>query len=95
MPNATCFLIAYALVLVFEIVRLVVADEGWRGVWGRLSVGMFVLAWVTHSLYLVDLGMRSGGEGGGASGFCDVGGLGDLGGLGSRVGLWVDVMEAG
>jgi hypothetical protein len=63
MPNATCFLIAYALVLVFEIVRLVVADEGWRGVWGRLSVGMFVLAWVTHSLYLVDLGMRSGGGG--------------------------------
>jgi len=63
MPNATCFLIAYALVLVFEIVRLVVVDEGWRGVWGRLSVGMFVLAWATHSLYLVDLGMRSGGDG--------------------------------
>ncbi len=63
MPNATCFLIAYALVLVFEIVRLVVVDEGWRGVWGRLSVGMFGLAWVTHSLYLVDLGMRSGGGG--------------------------------
>lgn len=59
MPNATCFLIAYALVLLLEVVRLWVLDERWRGMWGRISLGMFVLAFVTHSLYLVDLAWRA------------------------------------
>ena len=55
MPNATCFLIAYLLVLVIESVRFVISGESLRQWLTRVSLGMFLLAFLTHTLYLADL----------------------------------------
>ena len=55
MPNATCFLIAYLLVLLLEGIRLASVREPTRQWLTRISLGMFILAWLTHSLYLADL----------------------------------------
>jgi hypothetical protein len=59
MPNATCFLLAYLLVLVLETLRFASTSESIRRWVVRLSVGMFLLAWLTHTLYLVDLVSQS------------------------------------
>ncbi|MFN5395106.1 MAG: hypothetical protein ACK5EO_14495 [Planctomycetota bacterium] len=59
MPNATCFLIAYLLVLVLETFRFASSSDSTRRWIIRLSVGMFLLAWLTHTLYLVDLVFQS------------------------------------
>jgi hypothetical protein len=55
MPNATCFLIADLLVLVIESVRFVISGESLRQWLTRVSLGMFLLAFLTHTLYLADL----------------------------------------
>lgn len=55
MPNATCFLIAYLLVLVIESLRFVISGESLRQWLTRVSLGMFLLALLTHTLYLADL----------------------------------------
>jgi hypothetical protein len=55
MPNASCFLIAYLLVLLIEGLRLAVAGETLREWLKRLSLFAFVVAWLTHTLYLVDV----------------------------------------
>jgi hypothetical protein len=54
MPNATCFLIAYALVFVSELARFASRSEI-AGRWTtRATLGLFAIAFGTHSLYLVD-----------------------------------------
>ncbi|MFM8573072.1 MAG: hypothetical protein ACKOAU_15870 [Pirellula sp.] len=55
MPNATCFLIAYLLVLLVEGIRFAVARDSLRAWLTRLSLVLFVLAWLTHTLYLADV----------------------------------------
>lgn len=59
MPNATCFLIAYLLVLILEALRFASSSDLTRRWVVRVSVGMFLLAWLTHTLYLVDLVIQS------------------------------------
>ena len=59
MPNATCFLIAYLLVLILETLRFASSSDLTRRWVVRVSVGMFLLAWLTHTLYLVDLVFQS------------------------------------
>ncbi len=54
MPNATCFLIAYALVFALEIVRCRPFSAPWER-WLRIGVvTLATLAIFTHSLYLLD-----------------------------------------
>ncbi len=54
MPNASCFLIAYLLVFVTELVRFASRSERSQ-LWStRASVGMFAIALLTHTLYLID-----------------------------------------
>lgn len=55
MPNASCFLIAYLLVLVLEAFRSATSRESLREWLTRLSLGMFLVAWLTHTLYLADV----------------------------------------
>lgn len=55
MPNASCFLIAYLLVLLIEGLRLAVTRESWREWLTRFSLLLFVIAWMTHTLYLADV----------------------------------------
>jgi len=58
MPNATCFLVAYLFVLLIEGVRLASARESLRRWLTGLSLGLFLLAWLTHTLYLADLAFQ-------------------------------------
>lgn len=55
MPNATCFLVAYLLVLLIEGLRLTLAQESMRRWLTNLSLGLFLLALLTHTLYLADV----------------------------------------
>ncbi len=54
MPNATCFLVAYVLVFLLELVRFGSASDASRRWTSRATVALLALALLTHSLYLVD-----------------------------------------
>jgi hypothetical protein len=63
MPNATCFLIAYGLVWLTELARFASKSESAQRWSTRAAVSMFILAFLTHSLYLVDRVMAAWGVG--------------------------------
>jgi hypothetical protein len=54
MPNATCFLIAYFLVFLSELARFASRSEFAQRWTTRTTFGLFALALLTHTLYLVD-----------------------------------------
>jgi hypothetical protein len=54
MPNATCFLLAYALVLFAELARFALRQEGARRWATRSALVLFLVSLGTHTLYLVD-----------------------------------------
>jgi hypothetical protein len=54
MPNATCFLIAYGLVLVSELARFASKSASGSRWNARATTALFAVAFLTHTLYLVD-----------------------------------------
>ncbi|MFN7627918.1 MAG: cytochrome c biogenesis protein CcsA [Pirellula sp.] len=54
MPNATCFLIGYSLVLISEWVRFASRGEQSARWATRVTLGLFAISLLTHTLYLLD-----------------------------------------
>jgi hypothetical protein len=54
MPSAICFLLAYSFVLVAEFSRFGLRGEASRRWVTRATLALFAIAFITHSLYLID-----------------------------------------